>query len=418
MMSNPAFAADRDSTALTTPLADIVSSQYERWVYPEPIVDLPGWLTQNWQWFDPSHAHRIFWPDRIYKPDLDILIAGCGTNQAAVFAYTNPGARVVALDVSNSSLNHHRHLQDKYGLRNLELYRLPIEESGSLNREFDLIVSTGVLHHMADPDAGLRALASCLRAEGVVALMLYARHGRIGVEMMQAMFRDLGLQQNEASLVIVREAIGALAQDHPLRSYLGIAPDLKFDAGLVDTFLHGRDRSFTVDDCLALVNSAGLVFQEWFMKAPYYPAVKPANAFQQALTAAPEARQWAVMECINSRNACHFFTACRADRPTSRYRIDFASPQALDYVPALRYRCAVDGGDVVRPGWRMTLEGTPLVLAKLSDGQRSIRDLVELASYLKLLPKGTQAEHQASALQAFRMLWQADFMVMHLEPAG
>jgi hypothetical protein len=41
------------------PLADVVSGQYERWVYPEPIRDLPAWLAGNWQWFDPSHAHRL-----------------------------------------------------------------------------------------------------------------------------------------------------------------------------------------------------------------------------------------------------------------------------------------------------------------------------------------------------------------------
>ena len=40
---------------------------------------------------------------------------------------------------------------------------------------------------------------------------------------------------------------------------------------LVDTFLHGRERSYTVDDCIDLVTSAGLVFQGWFLKAPYYP---------------------------------------------------------------------------------------------------------------------------------------------------
>ena len=101
--------------------------------------------------------------------------------------------------------------------------------------------------------------------------------------------------------------------------------------------------------------------------------VKPGNSFQQALVAVPESRQWAIMECLHSRNACHFFTACRADRPTSRYRIDFASPQALDYVPALRYRCTMDGADIVHPDWRMTLDGTALILARLSDGQRSIR---------------------------------------------
>ena len=83
------------------PLADVVSGQYRKWVYPDPIVDLPGWLAGNWQWFDPSHAHRMFWPDREPQPDLDILVAGCGTNQAAVFAHTNPQARVVAIDVSS-----------------------------------------------------------------------------------------------------------------------------------------------------------------------------------------------------------------------------------------------------------------------------------------------------------------------------
>src|ERR1700677_1278290 len=62
--------------------ADVVSHQYERWRYPPPVEDLAAWSATNWDCFDPVHAHRIFWPDRDYRPDLDILIAGCGTNQA------------------------------------------------------------------------------------------------------------------------------------------------------------------------------------------------------------------------------------------------------------------------------------------------------------------------------------------------
>jgi hypothetical protein len=57
---------------------------------PTPLEDLAAWSATNWDWFDPVHAHRIFWPDRDYRPDLDILIAGCGTNQAAVVAFSNP----------------------------------------------------------------------------------------------------------------------------------------------------------------------------------------------------------------------------------------------------------------------------------------------------------------------------------------
>ena len=228
---------------MSSPLSDVVSSQYERWMYPEPIRDIPAWLTSNWQWFDPSHAHRLFWPDRDYAPEMDILVAGCGTNQAAVIAYTNPSARVVAIDVSKPSLAHHEWLKQRYGLKNLELQLLPIEEVESLGRDFDLIISTGVLHHLADPARGMAALGDCLKPDGVAAIMLYARYGRLGVEMLQGLFRDMGLGQNEASLQMVREGLALLPADHPVKSYLGIAPDLQYDAGLVDTFLHGRERS-------------------------------------------------------------------------------------------------------------------------------------------------------------------------------
>ncbi len=144
------------------------SRQYERWRYPAPILDLDAWTANNWQWFDPVHAHRVLWPDREYKPDLDILIAGCGTNQAAVFAYTNPAAKVVAVDVSQPSLDHQQYLKDKHGLFNLELHLLPIEELPTLGLDFDLVVSTGVLHHMADPVVGMKALAGCVRPDGAI----------------------------------------------------------------------------------------------------------------------------------------------------------------------------------------------------------------------------------------------------------
>ena len=169
----------------------IVSRRYE--AHPEPIHDLEAWTNSNWEWFDPVHAHSTLWPDRDYKPDLDILIAGCGTNQAAVFAYTNRSAKVVAVDISQPSLDHLQYLKDKYGLENLELHRLPIEELSSLKRNFDLIVSTGVLHLLPDPVAGMKALRGCLRRDGALGVMLYAKYGRMGVEMLQSAFRDLGI---------------------------------------------------------------------------------------------------------------------------------------------------------------------------------------------------------------------------------
>jgi len=395
-----------DKSALT----DAVAQQYQQWVYPEPITDLPSWSTHNWQWFDPSHAHLLFWPDRDYKPDLDILIAGCGTNQAAVFAYSNPGAKVVAIDVSEASLAHQRFLKERYGLNNLELHRLAIEEVGSLGLNFDLIVSTGVLHHLASPETGLRALAAQLRPDGVAALMLYASCGRIGVEMLQGVFRDLGLAQDEPSLAVVRAAVDQLPQDHPLRSYMTIAPDLNYDAGLVDTFLHGRDRSFTVSDCLELVASAELVFQEWFFKTYYYPPVGSSDPFHTAVAALPDEHQWAIMERINHRNACHYFTVCRPERLRETYRVDFTADTWLDHVPVWRYRCGFQNGDIFRSDWKTPLNALQQALISELDGRRTLRKILAAAG--PKCPGQSEAQLELFGRTFFQSLWQRDFIAL------
>lgn len=397
-------------------LSDVVSDQYSRWLYPAPILDLRKWLASNWQWFDPSHAHRLFWPDRNYKSDMDILIAGCGSNQAAVFAYTNPAATVVAIDVSQPALDHHQLLKNKYEMKNLELHLLPIEEASALQRDFDLIVSTGVLHHLAEPRKGMQALARCLRPEGVAAIMVYAKYGRIGVEMMQSVFRDLGLRQNDTSVLMVKEAIAALPEMHPARIYMGLAPDLQFDAGLVDTFLHSRDVSYSIDECIDLVTSAGLVFQDIFIKSPYYPPLDSTSAFHSYVAALPEAKQWSIMERINFWNACHFFMACRTERPDTAYRIDFRSKNVFDYVLSLRYRCSLDGAQLSRSDWSMKLDPAQLDLVRRVNGSRTIGDIFSDASQSGVLAEYPRTDNEKFVREFFQSLWQFDFLAISLKP--
>jgi SAM-dependent methyltransferase len=400
------------------PRADAVSRQYERYRYPKPIPDLEVWLANNWQWFDPSHAHRIFWPDRQYKPDLDILIAGCGTNQAAVFAFTNPQATVLAVDVSQPSLDHHQYLKDKHGLRNLQLRRLPIEELPTLGRDFDLIVSTGVLHHLADPQAGMNAVAGCLRPDGAFGVMLYAKYGRLGIDMLQSIFRDLELEPNESSIALVRKTLALLPADHPVQSYLKGARDLHIDEALVDTFLPGRERSHTVDECIGMVNQAGLVFQGWFHKAPYYlhDGFAPDNEVYSAISALPEPTQWSVKERLQSTNACHYFVACRPERPKECYTIDFSTHGCLDYVPSMRMRCGFSGNEIFRPNWRADLDSNQLAFVQHIDGRRTIRQIAAAAAQAGASRLGSRAEVEKFVRKLFEGLWRLDFLAMGLNP--
>jgi SAM-dependent methyltransferase len=397
------------------PRADVVARQYERYRYPHPIEDLEVWLANNWQWYDPSHAHRVLWPNREYKPDLDILIAGCGTNQAAVFAFMNPDAKVTAVDISQPSLDHQQYLKDKHGLFNLDLNLLPIEDLPTLGRDFDLIVSTGVLHHMAEPQAGMNAIAKCLRPDGAMGIMLYAKYGRVGLELLQQFFRDLGLGQNESSIATVRETLSLLSTEHLVQPYLRRAGSLQSDAELVDTFLHGRERSYTVDDCVDLVANAGLVFQGWFNNAPYYPHdlfARP-NSVYPAVGALPARTMWAAMERLNTINACHFFMACRPERSTESYAIDFSTQASLDYVPLMRMRCGLDGDEIFRSDWRMRLNSTHLPYAQHVDGHRTIRDIAA-AVHSETSQRGELADVEKFARRLLEALWRYDFVAMAL----
>jgi SAM-dependent methyltransferase len=398
------------------PRTDGVARQYERWPYPPPIGDLEAWSKTNWEWLDPLHSHRVLWPDRDYRPGLDILIAGCGTNQAAIFAFSNPTANVVAIDISEPSLDHHQYLKDKHGLDNLELHLLPIQQLPAWDRQFDLIAATGVLHHLADPLEGAKALAGCLRRDGVIAILLYAKYGRIGVELLESVFRDMGLGQDDTSVQKVKKAISELPPVHPVQSYLKIARDLPSDAAVVDTFLHGRQRSYTVDECIDLVASAGLVFQGWFHKTPYYPhdLPSPDAGLSPIVNALPEPMIWSVMERIATLNAAHLFLACRPERPKESYTIDFSTDASLDYVPLLRARCGVAGNEIVWGGSRLALSPAQLPFVQNIDGRRTIREIAECVARGDRSGQGGTADLEAFARTLFQELWRFDFVAMGL----
>jgi hypothetical protein len=246
----------------------------------------------------------------------------------------------------------------------------------------------------------------------VLAIMLYARYGRIGVDMLQSVFRDLGMAQTPDDVAMVKDALSILRADHPISSYLPLAPDLNDDAGIVDTFLHGRERAYSIDECRDLVASAGLVFQDIFLKAPYYAPPSTASAFLTSVGRLPREQQWSIMERINSANACHFFLACRSDRPQRNYVIDFATTDALNYIPSLRKGCRVDGDAIYRSDWALPLDPTQSVLVNNMDGHRTIEQIVADLVSRGSLARSDEVHVMDVARETFRMLWQWDFVAM------
>ena len=308
--------------------SEIVAAQYRAWVYPQPVADMAQAVAKGeyWDLTDPSLFRRKLWPRRIEPDDLTILIAGCGTNQAACYAVTNPNCKVVGIDLSETSLGHEAYLKHKHGLENLELFRMSLGDVGSLGRTFDLIVCTGVLHHLPDPDAGLRCLRDVLRPHGVISIMVYGYYPRFGVYMMQEVFRVLDLEQDEVGIEIVKRGIKDVPAWHHVRRYFAIAPDLGYDFGLVDTFLHQLDRPFTVPQILEFAGRNNLKFQSWLDNRDYSISASimdPQNLLRQRVETLAPAEQWRLVELIAQSLGTHRFLLCHPDKPEADYSARF-----------------------------------------------------------------------------------------------
>ena len=113
---------------------------YERMPYPVPLACLDEYrnLYSNGE-RRRALFHRM-WPTERPRANQEILVAGCGTSQAARYALREPDARITAIDISETSLSHTRKLQQRHGLDNLELHQLSILDVQELGQTFDQIV--------------------------------------------------------------------------------------------------------------------------------------------------------------------------------------------------------------------------------------------------------------------------------------
>jgi SAM-dependent methyltransferase len=316
-------------------MADEIQAFYERHPYPPPEGDLERYR-RLWQDDRRRRAdHHLFWPARAFERAPSVLVAGCGTSQAAKHAVRWPDARVTGIDVSATSVRATEALKREHGLGNLEVHQLPIERVGELGATFDLIVCTGVLHHLADPDVGLAALRDVLTPDGAMHLMVYAPYGRTGVYMMQELCRRIGIEASPKDIGELVSALEALPPGHPLDHLLREAPDFQDDAALADALLNPRDRSYSVPQVFELLERAGLAFGRWVRQAPYSPrcGVMATLALRPRFARLPPREQAAAVELYRGTMVRHTFVAHRSSDGAAAHRIALPDGAWTSYVP-------------------------------------------------------------------------------------
>lgn len=161
---------------ITDGVSQAVAEMYEANPYPRwthlprrPKVDVRAALMRDY-----PHARSV-----AFDRPLAVLMPGAGTGQHPLsVASSYDSVEVIAVDLSRASLAYAKRMAAHYGIGNVAFLRGDILDLPRLGRTFDHVECVGVLHHMGDPRAGLRAISSVMRPGAFIRIGLYGESAR------------------------------------------------------------------------------------------------------------------------------------------------------------------------------------------------------------------------------------------------
>jgi SAM-dependent methyltransferase len=242
-----------------TPISDEVSlrvkQQYEenpypRWVKAAPVR--PMTLA--------AYLGGVTVPEPGPGGTVEMLVAGSGTGQSLVeIARQIEGANVTAIDLSLASLAFAKRQAAALGLTNIAFATADILNLGSIGRRFDVIETSGVLHHLADPWAGWRTLLTLLREGGLMRVSLYSRSGRSAVNAARALVAERGFAATVEGIRQARQAILALDDEAPAREVVNY-PDFYTVSECRDMLFHVQEHQMTLAEIAGFIAENNVEF--------------------------------------------------------------------------------------------------------------------------------------------------------------
>lgn len=189
---------------------------------------------------------------------MEVLVAGCGTGQQLAFATRYKDANVLAIDLSLSSLSYAKMRMDARGVKRLSFGQADILKLASLGKTFDVIYSTGVLHHMKDPEAGWSVLTSLLKPSGFMRIGLYSELARQDIAKAQAEIARRGLAPTAENIRRFRQEI-AFEGGSPLQKVSAMS-DFFSLSEVRDLLFHVQEHRFTIPRIAKFVAGNNLQF--------------------------------------------------------------------------------------------------------------------------------------------------------------
>lgn len=229
-----------DFAAITNETSIKVRTQYENRPYP------------RWREFDVEINKSSNFD---FTKDIKVLNAGCGTGSEALKSRVLfPQAKVTAIDLSKSSLAYAKRITTQIlGSPCIEFIHGDLLNLSMLNEKYDVIFSSGVLHHMQDPEEGLKSLLSVLSTNGRMNLAFYARHARnyLLEEAWQYVQKN-SLTQSKDDVRKFRAAVINAPNDNPMQRIKTLRDFFK-TSECVDLAFHVQETSYTLPELQSML---------------------------------------------------------------------------------------------------------------------------------------------------------------------
>jgi SAM-dependent methyltransferase len=241
----------------------------------------------------------------------DILIAGCGTGKHPFWiAQYFPHARILAIDLSRANLAYARRKTREERLPNIEYAQADILKLAGIGRIFDRIDAVGVLHHLADPEAGWRVLLSLLAPAGIMRVGLYSEAARRDVVQARALIAEGGYAPTIEGIRSVRQKI---IRDQRWGMVLN-SGDFYTASGCRDLLFNVMEHRFTIPEIASFLKEQELVFHGFELDGAVIEQFQRRYPGAEALI---NLDYWNAFEADNPKTfrGMYVFTVSKAGRP-------------------------------------------------------------------------------------------------------
>ena len=241
-----------------------VRELYETFPYPSgtPTIRLG---------FDARYLLSLSEQCRPTGGTIRVLDAGCGRALGLIGAASlQPDVDFLGIDLNRVALKQAGAQVEARGLKNVRLVESNLEQLEMSDTEFDIIHSSGVIHHLNDPERALRSLGDRLAPHGVLALMVYGQ--RDPMQRVAAAVRALTDEAEPLGtrLSVARQMIMDLSLADPDNATWKSAHEVD-DVEFVDRYLHPCERFYDIDSLFDLIDASGLEFMSWADPAAWNP---------------------------------------------------------------------------------------------------------------------------------------------------